>query len=123
MLSTQEISSLLTMYKAFIRSRLDYADVLYSQGYNSSFHEKLEPLQYNACLEIRAATRGTSSEKLYEKLGLVSLKSRHCFRKFCNFSMILNENEKSPLYLFDLVSNLKRAHEIRHSNQTFLQFM
>ena len=30
--------------------------------------------------------------------------------------MILNENEKSPLYLFDLVSNLNRVHETRHSS-------
>ena len=32
------------MYKAFIRSQLDYADVMYDQAYNSSFHEKLESL-------------------------------------------------------------------------------
>ena len=37
-------SSLLSMYKAFIRSQLDYADVMYNQAYNSSFHEKLESL-------------------------------------------------------------------------------
>ena len=37
------ISSLLTIYKAFIRSQLDFADVIYDQSYNS-FHEKLESI-------------------------------------------------------------------------------
>ena len=40
-------SSLLTIHKTFIRSWLDYADVIYDQAYNCSFHEKLECLQYN----------------------------------------------------------------------------
>ena len=59
--------SLLTMYKTFIRSQLDYADVIYDQAYNSSFHEKLESLQHNACLTITGAITGTSSEKLYQE--------------------------------------------------------
>ena len=69
-------SSLLTIYKTFIRSQLDFAGVIYVQTYNSSFHEKLGSLQYNACLVITGAIRGKSSEKLYQELGLESLKSR-----------------------------------------------
>ena len=69
-------SSPLTIYKTFIRSQLDFADVIYDQACNSSFHEKLESIQYNACLAITGAIRGTSSEKLYQELGLESLKSR-----------------------------------------------
>ena len=38
-------SSLLIIYEIFIRSQLDFADVIYDQACNSSFHEKLEPLQ------------------------------------------------------------------------------
>ena len=38
-------SSLLTIYKAFIRSQLDYADITYDQDYNSVFHDKLESIQ------------------------------------------------------------------------------
>ena len=78
-------SSLLSMYKAFIRSQLDYADVMYDQAYNSSFHEKLESLQYNAFLAITGAIRGISSEELYQELWLESLKSRRWFRKICHF--------------------------------------
>ena len=73
---------LLTIYKTFIRSQLDFADVIYDQPYNSSYYEKLESLQYNACRAITGAIRGTSSEKLYQELGLKSLKSRCSFRKF-----------------------------------------
>ena len=70
-------SSLLTMFKIFIRSHLDLADVIYDQAYNSSFHEKLESLHYNAYLEIAGAVRGKLSEKLYQELGLECLKLKH----------------------------------------------
>ena len=107
-------SSLLTIYKTFVRSHLDFADVIYGEAYNSSSHEKLESLQCNACLAITGAIRGTSSEKLYQKLGLHSLKLRRWFRKLCHFYEILNE--KSPSYLLNLIPNVNRVHETRHSN-------
>ena len=40
------------------------------------FHEKLESIQYNAALAVTGAIRGSSSEKLYQELGLESLQSR-----------------------------------------------
>ena len=105
----------MTIYKTLIRSQLDCADVIFDQAYNSPFHKKLKSLQYNACLAITGATRGTSSEKLYQELGLESLKLRCQFRKLCHFYEILNE--KSPSYLvFDLITHLNRVHEMRYSN-------
>ena len=62
--------SLLTIYKTFLKSQLDNADFIYDQGYNFSFKEKLESFQDNACLEITRAISGTSSEKLFQELGL-----------------------------------------------------
>ena len=106
-------SSLLTIYKTFIRSRLDYADIIYDQAYNSTFHDKLESIQYNACLAITVAIRGTSTEKLYQELGLESLKSRRWFRKLCHFYKIFNK--KSPSYLFKLIPNFNRVHNTRLS--------
>ena len=53
-------SALLTIYKRFIRPHLDYGDIIYDQAYNASLHQKL--LQYNACLAITEAIRGTSRE-------------------------------------------------------------
>ena len=64
---------LLTIYKSFIRPYLDYGDIIYNKGYNSSFHQNLEKIQYNSVLAIKAAVRGTSKEKLYQRLGLESL--------------------------------------------------
>ena len=48
-------SALLTIYKRFIRPHLDNGDIIYDQAYNASFHQKLELLQYNACLMITEA--------------------------------------------------------------------
>ena len=38
--------------------------------------KKIEPIQYKAALFITDAIRGTSKEKLYQELGLESLKDR-----------------------------------------------
>ena len=57
-------SALLTIYKSFIRPHLNYSDIIYDQAYNTSFHQKLELLQYNACLAITGAIRDTSRENL-----------------------------------------------------------
>ena len=109
-ISTNPTKTIYTIYKTFIRSQLDYADVIYDQTYKCFFHEKLESLQYNACLAIR----GTSSEQLYQELRLESLKLRGWFRKLCHFYKILYE--KLPSYLFDLILGLNRVHKTRHSN-------
>ena len=55
-------SALLTIYNSFITSHLDYGE--------------LESLQYNATLAITGGIKGSSTEKIYEELGLESLKSR-----------------------------------------------
>ena len=56
--------SLITIYKSFIRSRLDYCDVIYDQPNNESFSSKIKRIQYNAALAITGARRGTSQTKL-----------------------------------------------------------
>ena len=94
-------SALITIYKAFVRLHLDYGDILYDQAYNMSFHHKLESIQYNACLAITGAIRGTSKEKLYQELGLESLQLRRWYRKLGMFYKIYKN--KSPQYLFKLI--------------------
>ena len=66
-------TSLITIYKSFARPHLDYGDIIYDQTFNESFHQRIESIQYNAAIAITGATRGTSSEKLYQELGLESL--------------------------------------------------
>ena len=63
------LSALLTIHKSFIRSHLDYRDIIYDKAFNESFHAKLESLQYNAALAITGAIRGSSTEKNYEEFG------------------------------------------------------
>ena len=67
-------SFLRTIYKTVMRS-LRLCRVINGQAYNSAFHDKLESIQYNACLAITSAVRGTSTESLLNP-GLESLKSR-----------------------------------------------
>ena len=81
-------TSLVTIYKAFIRLHLDYEDIIYDQTYKESFHQKLESIQYNATLAIAIAIEGASREKLYWKLGLESLQKRRCYRKLLLFKNI-----------------------------------
>lgn len=76
-------------FKAFVRPHLDYGAVLYDQAFNSTFHDKLELNQYNACLAITRIIRDTSSDKLYQELGLESLQLRCWNRKLCLFYKIL----------------------------------
>ena len=64
----------LTIYKSFIRSQLDYGDIIHDKAFNNFFHAKLASFQCNAALAITGAIRGSSVEKIYEGLGLDFLK-------------------------------------------------
>ena len=54
--------ALITIYKSFNCPYLDYRDILYNKAFNESFHQKIESIQYNACLAITGAIRGSSRE-------------------------------------------------------------
>ena len=92
-------AALLSIYKSFFRPHLNYGDVIYDLM-NESFLNKLESVQCNEALVIIGAIRGSSGEKLYQKLGLESLKSWQWHRKLLLFSK-LKKNEH-PSYLFDI---------------------
>ena len=93
--------SLLAIYKSSFRPHLDYGDIVYDQRYNTSFHQRLESLQYNVALAITGAIRGTSEEKLYNELGLESLQNRRWYRKLSFlFKVIANQ---STSYLFNVI--------------------
>ena len=106
--------SLLTIYKSFIRPHLDYGDVIYDQGYNVSFQQKVESIQYNAAIAITGAIRGTSKEKIFEELGLESLQHRRWYRKLCCFYKILKD--QSPKYLVNLFPKFDRPYPTRNAN-------
>ena len=77
--------SLLTIYKSFVRPHLDYSDVIYDLSFNNTFHQKTELIQYNAALDITGAIRGSFREKLYQQLGLESLRQRRWYKKLRYF--------------------------------------
>ena len=76
-------NALLTIYKSFVRSYLDYGDIVCNQPTNDSLCKKLESVQYNAALAITGAIKGTSRVKLYKELGLDSLKLRRKLWHLC----------------------------------------
>ena len=53
-----------------MRSHLDYGDIIHDEAYNKTFQQKLESVQYNACLALSGAISGSSRETLYHELGL-----------------------------------------------------
>ena len=106
---------LMTMYKAFVRPHLDYGDLIYDEAYNETFHQKLESIQYNACLALSGAIRGSSREKLYHELGLESLQCRRWYRKLCLFYKIFKE--KKPAYLFNLIPSKNSNYNNRNTDK------
>ena len=63
-------NSLLTTYKMFVWSHLDYADIMYDKR-----------VQYNACLTIIGAFKGTTRDYIYAELCLESLSAERWYGK------------------------------------------
>ena len=107
-------SSLLTIYKSFIRPHLDYGDVVYDQPLNETFSQKIESVQYNAALAITAALRGSSKEKLYQELGLEFLQMRRWYRRLSLFYKFFSK--RSPSYLFKFIPVSRSFYNTRFSS-------
>ena len=81
--------SLLTIYKAFLRSLVDYGDIIYDQPQKEYFCEKLESVHYEVALAITGVIQGTSRDMIYQELGLKSLKSRRWYKRLsCMFEIV-----------------------------------
>ena len=91
------ITTLITIDKVFVRPHLDYGDILYDQAFNRSFRDRLEPV----CLAIAGVIRSASKEKLYQELGLESLRLRRWYKKLCLFYETFKTQH--PEYLFHLI--------------------
>ena len=106
-------TSLIAIYKLFTRIHLDYGDIIYDQTFNESFHQRIESRQYNTAIAINGAIRGTSSEKLYQELGLESLRSRRWLRKLC-LSYKIDKN-KSPSCFYSSIPGSVKFYSTRSS--------
>ena len=105
-------TSLLTIYKSFIRPHLDYGDIVYDQPSNDAFSNKLETVRYNAALAIMRAVKGTSREKLYQELGLEYLHQRRWMRRFCLFYKVVST--KLTAFIYDTILPVSQSQ--RHPN-------
>ena len=95
------------MYKALVRSHLDYCDIIYHipshqnqppLGVTLNLQmEKVERIQYQAALVISGAWRGSSCSKLYEELGWETLSDRRVCRRILQIHTI--SGNKTPSYL------------------------
>ena len=103
--------SLVTIYKAHVRPHLDYGDIVYDRPGNSSFSDKIESVQYGACLAITGCFRGTSREKIYNELGFESLADRRLSRRLIFFYKIINDF--APAYLSNVLPPQRGEEERR----------
>ena len=95
------------MYKTFIRSHLDYCDIIYHiPSVQTQFGvtitdlmEKAERIQYQAALAVTGAWQGSSRSKVYEELGWESLSDRRWCRRIIQIHKIVSNN--TPSYLKD----------------------
>ena len=55
-------SPLIIICGLFFRPQINYRDIIYDRANNSSFHLKLESIQYNYARAITAAVRKTIKE-------------------------------------------------------------
>ena len=111
-------SSLLVIYKLFVRPHLDYSDIIYNQGYNTTFHQKMESVQYNAGLAITGAIKASPKEKLHLELSLETLLTKTMFKKLCYFYKILKL--KSLRYLHKFVPVPLRSYRTRQCDKIHL---
>ena len=82
-------STLNRLSQLYVRSHLDYDDVIYHIPQRDACSgnylvEKLESVQNSAALAVSGTWRGTSREKLYNELGWESLSARRWCRRFCS---------------------------------------
>ena len=103
------LKSLNHMYKALVRSHLDYCDMIYhipptphAPPLGTTLHdhmERVEKIQYQAALAVTGAWQGTSRVKIYEQLGWESLSDRRMSKRVLQLHKIIDG--KTPDYLHD----------------------
>ena len=97
-----------------MRPLIDYGDIIYDQPQNESLCEKIESVQYKAALAITGAIQGTSREKIYQELGLESLKNRRWYKRLSCMLKIMNE--EAPKYLTNVIPTSQQTIATRNSN-------
>ena len=125
------VKTLDQMYKALVRSHLDYCDIIYHIPSHQSqaplgitlhsLMEKVERIQYQAALAVSGAWRGSSRSKLYEELGWETLSDRRMCRRILQIHKIFNH--KTPSYLNDKLPPSCRALFSGNTRNTFREII
>ena len=89
------------LYKSFIRSLLDYTDVIYDNCCKFDT-DKLEHVQCRACIIATGAIRLTKHKTLLQEVGIETLKSRRRHHRLVYLYKI--KNKLTPSYLSNLHS-------------------
>ena len=76
-------TSLITIFKSFIRAYVDYGDIIFDRA-----------IQYNAALAITGTVRGTTREKLYQERGFEYLQQRRWHRKHCCLFKVITTSHR-----------------------------
>ena len=58
-------SSLLTIYKSFMRPHLDHGNIIDDRPSDATFSSKIDSAQFNVAFAITGVIRGSAPEKLY----------------------------------------------------------
>ena len=83
---------------------------------NVNFESKLERVQYNACLALTDAIRGTNRDSIYAELDLELLLARRWYRKLLFFCKIVHGLSSAYLTAYISFAN-ERSHNARSSTQ------
>ena len=109
------------MYKTFVRTHLDYCDIIYHQAGKISKEgqvltasmEEVERVQYRGALAVTGTWKGTNRTKLYENLGWESLTDRRKMNRLIQLYKIINK--LTPSYLRDKLPPPKHPFEAEPS--------
>ena len=63
---------------------------MYDKPGNLNFESKIEKVQYKSCIAITGVIQGTSRDRLYDELGLMSLSKRRWHDKIIFFYKFVN---------------------------------
>ena len=113
------------MYKALVRSHLDYCDIIYhipaqqnqQGGTLNSLMERAERIQYQAALTVTGTWQGSNRSKLYEELGWESLSDRRWCRRILQIYKI--EYNMTPPFLKNKLPRHRRPLYRQNNNNTF----
>ena len=92
------------LYISYVRSHLDYCDLIYHKHdptFKPVFTKMLESVQYSAALAVSGAWKGANMNRLYEELGWEPLYYRRWQRRLTHFYKLVDA--QTPQHLVQYI--------------------